>query len=74
LRTGRRFPMRFGSWIASGPSHFDYLTPRKTNIAITAKSASARLSLFLAEEKNHGAHVSIYLAARGIGESEHVHS
>ena len=24
LRTWRRFPMRFGSWIASGPSHFDY--------------------------------------------------
>jgi hypothetical protein len=24
--------MRFGSWIASGPFHFDYLTPRSTRI------------------------------------------
>jgi hypothetical protein len=28
LRTLRRFPMRFGSWIASGPFHFDDLTPQ----------------------------------------------
>jgi hypothetical protein len=43
--------MRFGSWIASGPFHFDYLTPRKHYIATTANLLRAGVSHFSIAER-----------------------
>src|SRR5262249_6144878 len=56
LRTGRPFPMRFGSWVTSCPSHFDYLTPRKHHIATTANIPRAgvlHFSLLKKESRSH---------------------
>jgi hypothetical protein len=54
--------MQFGSWIASGRSHFDYLTP-KTYIAITSKCASWSPLTLPCARKDRGARVSFGLAA-----------
>ncbi len=51
LRTWRPFPMRFGSWIASGPFHFDYSPPQALYCDHRESTASWCLSLLLAEEK-----------------------
>jgi hypothetical protein len=48
---GGPFPMRFGSWVASGPSPFRLPQPHKLYNAIIANCASRDLSLFLAEER-----------------------
>jgi hypothetical protein len=43
--------MQFGSWIASGLFHFDYLTLASTILRPPSTTASRCLSLFFAEEK-----------------------
>jgi hypothetical protein len=43
--------MQFGSWIASGTSHFDYLTPVRPILRSPVNLRVGVYSLFLAEEK-----------------------
>jgi hypothetical protein len=45
LRTWRPFPRRFGSWFASGPFHFHYLTPRILSIIILPLANLLRASV-----------------------------